>query len=149
MLYETTGAFSDHLYIPSPRIGFVRKSQRSYDLNDTIMFGYFVEGSIEKRLLDFMLDESKEGPSETNTKSMLFRLLPLFKDEDEFSSFVQWCEQQWEAVVDKIKSHDCRRCIPKKIPARISESMMNRARTSETIVELLDEFRFAQTASET
>lgn len=149
MLYETTGAFSDHLYIPSPRIGFVRKSQRSYDLNDTILFGYFVEGSIEKRLLDFMLDESKEGPSETNTKSMLFRLLPLFKDKDEFSSFVQWCEQQWGAVVDKIKSHDCRRCIPKKIPARISESMMNRARTSETIVELLDEFRFAQTASET
>ena len=80
---------------------------------------------------------------------MLFRLLPLFKDEDEFSTFVRWCEQQWETVVNKIKSHDSPPVhLLEKIPAHISESMMNGARTSETIVELLDEFRFAQTASE-
>lgn len=148
MLFETTGAFSDNLYIPSPKAGFIRKSPNLYGIKDVIVYGYFIEGSIEKHLLDFMLDESKEGPSAKETERMLFNLLPLFKDEDEHLSFERWCESQWDAIVDKSRSHNCYRNIPKTVPTRISKSLKDKAKISEVLVELLDEFRLGRIASQ-
>ncbi len=140
LLFETLGAFSDHLYIPSPKFGYIYRDARSFAVEDVLMYGYFIEGSIEKRLLEFMLDESKEGPLAEETENMLFKLLPLFRGEEERARFEYWVERQWPEAVKRIEKHE-ERLLPNDIPSNIAKTLKRRERVSKVIVEMLEEFR--------
>lgn len=123
-------------------MGFIRRDVKSFAFKDVFSYRYFTEGAIEKNLLEFMLDESKEGPLAKATEIMLFKLIPLFASENERLEFERWCGEHWSLINEEINAHDYKRYIPTEIPENVAMDIRRKARISEVLVEKLESFRY-------
>ncbi|WP_322290381.1 ATP-binding protein [Paratractidigestivibacter sp.] len=146
LLCEVPGAYSDHLWIPAPKWAFLRESGVRSWQKDAYMYTYFIEGSIERSLMLFELDESKEGPHQCEEEvQLLGKLVPVFESESERAGFEHWATRDWQELVARLGSGERWRRVPVgpgDDRCRWCE-VERMASESEVIVRMLDEYRSA------
>lgn len=141
LIYEVPGAYSDHLYIPEPSCGSIRKTA-TRDTEHVSFYGYYLHKSVETQLIQFMLDESKEGPSATEELKLAFELIPVFHSENERWAFESWAGDRWDTINElTIQEKRVFGASLTDVNDKIPTSIIERAKLATVIVRLLDEFR--------
>ena len=143
LICRIDGAYSDHLWIPQPRIAALREKKATYRPEDALFYGYYLDGSLERAAMLFELDESKEGPGAIEEVGWLDSLVPTYRDESERAAFEKWVSGNWATFLARCKKQTFTRCVPKKLggaTGRFGSAELH-ARESATLVELLNEYR--------
>ena len=108
------------------------------------MYAYFIEGSIERALMLFELDESKEGPHQCEEEvRLLDGLVPVFTSESERAHFEQWVTGDWEKLLTRLGSAERIRRVPTASceDEGRCEKLEKIAAESAAIVAMLEEYR--------
>ena len=143
LICEISGAYSDHLWIPKPRIAALREDGILPTPEDAHFYGYYLEGSLERIAMLFELDESKEGPIAYEVVGWLDSLVPTFRDECERSCFEKWVVGDWVSFLDRCENQPTVRSVPKGLWRTEGQfdKVERHARESATLVEMLKEYR--------
>ncbi len=144
LLCEIPGSYSDHLWIPAPKWAFLRDPNGPSWQEAACMYAYFIEGSIERALMSFELDESKEGPHQCEEEARLLDgLVPVFSSEFERAEFEQWVTGDWEKLLTRLGSAERIRRVPTASCEDKSrrEKLEMMAAESAAIVAMLEEYR--------
>ncbi|QKF07063.1 ATP-binding protein [Berryella wangjianweii] len=146
MLCEVIGAYSDHLYVPAPELHMLHDSEVRWQMDELLPYGCYYQDSIELHLLRFELDDSKEGASALGDYNRLLETIPIFKDESERKEFESWIHQYWKTFKDRWERQDRFYLGPKHLDEKCSDGygdmLVNQAKMSATLVELLQEYRW-------
>lgn len=78
MICRMQGAYSDHLWIPEPKISVLRDPRHTVSSENAHFYAYYLNGCLERVAMMFELDESKEGPSASEEVRYLDSLVPVF-----------------------------------------------------------------------
>lgn len=143
LICEMAGAYSDHLWIPQPKVLVLHDPCCATYSENMYRYAYYLEGSIERVAMMFELDESKEGPSASREVCWLDSLVPTFVNEDERICFAEWIESNWDMFLDRCEQQTFRRYVPEKLlGSRDCHKNVERcAIESATLVDLLKEYR--------
>lgn len=143
LLCEIPGAYSDHLWIPAPRWAILRGSHAVFQQEDACLYSYFIEGSLERTLMQFELDESKEGRGAEEEVRCLDELVPVFASELERDGFEHWIAEDWGVIRSRLNAANW----SYRVPAAPDDSEVRwekvekMAAESAVIVEMLKEYR--------
>ncbi len=143
LLCEIPGAYSDHLWIPAPRWAFLRDPCAVFQQEDAYPYSYFIEGSLERMLMQFELDESKEGRGAEEEVRFLDELVPVFASESERDGFEHWIAENWDVIRDRLNaaSRSYRIPVAPDDPEGRWEKVERKADESAVIVVMLKEYR--------
>lgn len=146
MIYETTGYYSDHLYIAAPEISVLKDPTGQHTLTNPLAYYYYLSGSINESLTKFELDESKEGSSASEDYRRLMETIPVFNSPEEKGDFEDWLNKNWGDFSKRCDSMG-NRYAPPRIPAgryieSYADDLVKQANMSAAIVEMLDEWHF-------
>lgn len=146
MIYETTGYYSDHLYIAAPEISVLKDPTGQHSLTNPLAYYYYLSESIDDSLTKFELDESKEGSSASGDYRRLMETIPVFSSSEEKGDFEDWLYKNWGDFSKRCNSMG-NRYVPPRIPAgkyveSYSDDLVKQANMSAAIVEMLDEWHF-------
>jgi hypothetical protein len=106
---------------------------------------FFIEGSLERVLMKFDLDESKEGRGAEEEVRLLDELVPVFSNESERVGFERWVTESWDSIRDRLKNAKRNYCVPAALDDTEGrwEKVEKMAAESAVIVEILKEYRAA------
>lgn len=143
MICRMQGAYSDHLWIPEPKISVLRDPRHVVSSENAHFYAYYLNGSLERVAMMFELDESKEGPSASEEVRYLDSLIPVFEDGNERKCFEGWIESNWSMFLDRCNQKSFLRRVPKRLSGSTNryESVERHVRESATLVDLLEEYR--------
>ncbi len=143
MICRIEGAYSDHLWIPAPRIAALREDETLPASVDTHFYAYYLDGSLERIAMLFELDESKEGASAYEEVGLLDELVPTFRDECERACFEKWLVGDWPSFLSRCEKQIAIRHVPQKLWRTEGQydKVERHARESATLVEMLKKFR--------
>ena len=145
LLCEIPGAYSDHLWIPTPHWAFLRDPHAVFQQEDACPYSYFIEGSLERMLMQFELDESKEGRGAEEEVRFLDKLVPVFASESERDGFEYWVAGRWKSIRRRLNAANRSYRVPAAPDDREGrwEKVEKKAAESAVIVEMLKEYRAA------
>lgn len=145
LLREIQGAYSDHLWIPAPCWSFLREPNAGLFEDGSCLYTFFIEGSLERVLMKFDLDESKEGRGAEEEVRLLDELVPVFSNESERVGFERWVTESWDSIRDRLKNAKRNYCVPAALDDTEGrwEKVEKMAAESAVIVEILKEYRAA------
>lgn len=143
MICQMTGAYSDHLWIPTPTISVLHDPRHATSPENAHFYMYYLKDSIERIAMMFELDESKEGPSASEEVRWLDSLVPTFDDENERTRFEDWVESNWDTFLTRCGQEARLHRVPKKLSGATNryESIERHARESAALVDLLKRYR--------
>lgn len=145
MIYETTGYYSDYLYIAIPKLASINRLPNIRDVENSFSYSYYIDGSINESLTKFELDTTKEGLSGKAESNTLKTVVPTFRSEAERNVFEGWLQSHW-SYLDKAKKSFVMHFKQPSIPdGRYKESyaddLVQQAISSAALVRLLKEWR--------
>lgn len=151
LICKIDGAYSDHLWIPQPRIAALREDKVAYLPEDAHFYGYYLDGSLDRAAMLFELDESKEGTGALEEVGWLDSLVPTYRDESERADFEKWVVENWGTFLARCENQSFVRRVPKKLGGETGRyaAVERHARESATLVELLKEYRANEQGSAT
>lgn len=98
---------------------------------------------MERMLMQFELDESKEGRGAEEEVRFLDELVPVFASESERDGFEHWIAENWDVIRDRLNaaSRSYRIPVAPDDPEGRWEKVERKADESAVIVVMLKEYR--------